>query len=122
MFYKKKLENIDALYAEKRALKQQLSMLQNDDAQVSKKNKKSSKALGQKMMEAAMGKSKFASIAMQVVPMLLPSLTGKVLQYGTKKLIIRVAKEVGFGYLKWKVLEIGYGFITDKIKKRKEAQ
>ena len=122
MFYKKKLENLDALYAEKRALKQQLSMLQNDDAQVSKKSNKSTKAVGQKMMEAVIGKSKIASVAMQVLPIILPSLTGKVIEYGTKKLVIRALKEVGFGYLKWKAIEVAYGIIESKIKKRKEAQ
>ena len=74
------------------------------------------------MMEAVIGKSKIASVAMQVLPIILPSLTGKVIEYGTKKLVIRALKEVGFGYLKWKAIEVAYGIIESKIKKRKEAQ
>lgn len=107
MIYKKKLYSIQALQAEKRALSNRYLALSKDSGG-DKKNKKSKKdnPITENILQSILGKSNFASIAAQILPIILPTITSKIVNVGAKKVLIKGAKEIAAGYIKWKLIEI----------------
>lgn len=116
MFYKKKLDNIQALQAEKRALKRKYAAF-NAEEIVAKKEKKRSKKnqLPSNVLQSVLGNTNVISIAAQIIPILLPSIANSAVKFGVKKLLVQGTKEIAGGYVKWKAVEIIGKFIYKKI-------
>lgn len=123
MFYNKQLGSLEELQAERAAIK--------------KKAKKKAKAIEKtaddhegNMLEKGIGflsgsltgNAKLAPVLEIASKVALPYLLKRGAQLGVRKIAMTAAKEVAFGYVKWKAISIAATIIANKLKKRKEEK
>jgi len=135
--YPKRLSSVAELKHEKRLLKQERKdtdlkdLFSVDDASSSAGEKESAAGGLLGMALSLMGSESLLGAAFKHAPSLLGMFSKKkakqeyvppVAEEKGPSLLIKVVKEVGFGYLKWKAIELSYKGIKKLINSRKQKE
>jgi len=117
--YNKRLNNLEELRKEQRALKKKLKRLQNDPAPKSKKQAQPAEVmdkLGIAINLLSDPVNFMKSTPTLLIPLAISLLKTKKVQHTLKN----VAMNVGGGYLKWKALTLGLKFTRQYIAHRRQ--
>lgn len=124
MLYPKKLPNIDALRAERKALKEQAKAISKaplfDVATAEgKENDYTEQVLA--LSHRLLGNKKYDAWVSTALQIAVPLIKQQVAAKATRKIISKVGAELVLAYFKWKGLSSILQFIGKKIKQKKET-
>lgn len=122
MFYNKQLGSLEELQAERAAIKKKArKKAKAIDKASDKEDIVLEKGLGF-LSGSLTGNSKLAPVLEIASKMALPYLLKRGAQLGVRKIAMTAAKEVAFGYVKWKAISIAATLISNEIKRRKNKK
>lgn len=124
MLYPKKLHNIDALRAERKALKVQAKAISKAPlfdavAAEGKEDYLTKQVLS--ITQGVLGNNKYDTWISTALQIALPLIKQQVAAKATRKIISKVGSELVLAYFKWKGLSSLLQFIGKKIKSKKET-
>ena len=124
MLYPKKLHNIEALRAERKALKEQAKAISKAPlfeagAADDKDDYWTKKALA--LAQGLLGNNKYDTWITTALQIAVPLIKQQVAAKATRKIISKVGSELVLAYFKWKGLSSILQFIGKKIKQKKET-
>jgi hypothetical protein len=124
MLYSKKLHNIDALRAERKALKEQAKAISKAplfDASSEDGNEDYLTKQVLSITQRVLGSNKHDAWISTALQIALPLIKQQVTAKATRKIISTVGSELVLAYFKWKGLTSLLQFIGKKIKSKKET-
>ncbi|GAA4454872.1 hypothetical protein [Rurimicrobium arvi] len=118
MFYRKQLNSLDDLQAERAKIKKKA---RRKAAEISKREEQRPGLLQEGIgfiSGALTGNAALAPVVEMASKFAVPFLLRRGLQTGARKVAGVVLKDVAFGYVKWKALNIALRFAAKKIKQK----
>lgn len=124
MLYNKQLNSIEALRAERLALKLNANKkIQNSVPKEKEDNDETYLAKQISFLSSKLlGDSKYAELVNTITQIALPFLLKEIATKNAKKLAIKASSEILFGYAKWKAISVIVKLIAEKVKEKRGSK
>ncbi len=123
MFYNKQLGSLEELQAERAAIKKKAKKKAKAIAKAADKKEDNVLEKGIGFLSGSLtANSKLAPVLEIASKFALPYLLKRGAQLGVRKIAMTAAKEVAFGYVKWKAISMAATLISNEIKRRKNKK
>lgn len=123
MLYNKHLQDLESLQKERAALKKKAKKKAESFAKSAKKRQEEGRSTLDKgigFLTSSLSGGKLGTATEVAAKFAVPYLLRRGARTGVRKIVTGAAKEVAFGYIKWKAISLAVRLISNQIKKKKK--